>query len=382
MYYLKGDVITDGHIIKDCFVEITDGEITHFGNERVNTNAPVYEVKDGFICPGLTDIHIHGVNGFDFMDNQEAFAEIAKCLPRYGVTSFLATSRTGSLNDVKQFLEGAKAYKHNPAIGSNCFGVHLEGPWISPKYSGAQNKSNMRRLTWDDVDNVLNPYLDIISVITLAPEELEDYEILNHLLENDIHISAGHTNATIEEIGAAIESGLTQITHTFNAMSTVHHRTPGTAAASLYYDHLTCEIITDGIHIHPRMIELLYKVKGSDRMVLISDCTGYNELADGEYFFREKNLIKRGNKVTLDNGQLAGSAITLDKGIKYAVEQCNIPLEKAVYMATQVPLDTIEQGENRGRIAAGYKADVLILNNSLTVEKTIINGDLVYAGGV
>ncbi|MGP4106045.1 N-acetylglucosamine-6-phosphate deacetylase [Virgibacillus sp. L01] len=382
MYYLKGDVITDGRIIKDCLVQITDGEITHVGNERVNTNAPVYEVKVGYICPGLTDIHIHGVNGFDFMDNQEAFAEIAKLLPRYGLTSFLATSRTGTINDVKKFLEGAKSYQGNPIVGANCLGVHLEGPWISPTYSGAQSKSYIRQLTWNDVENVLNPFLDIISVITLAPEEVEDYAILNHLRANGIHISAGHTNATIEEIGAAIEYGLTQITHTFNAMSPVHHRTPGTAVASLYYDILTCEIITDGIHIHPNMIELLYKVKGSERMVLISDCTGYNELADGEYFFREKNLIKHGNKVTLDNGQLAGSAITLDKGIKYAVEQCNIPLEKAVYMATQVPLNAIDKGENRGRISAGYKADIMILNNKLNVDKTIVNGEIVYAGGV
>ncbi|SDQ15822.1 N-acetylglucosamine-6-phosphate deacetylase [Virgibacillus salinus] len=380
MYYLKGDVITDGRMIKDCFVEITNGEITCVGNEKAANNGAVYEVN-GFICPGLTDIHIHGVNGFDFMDNQEAFAEISKCLPCYGVTSFLATSRTGTVTDVKKFLEGAKSYQDNPAVGANCLGVHLEGPWISPKYSGAQSKSYIRQLTWNDVDNVLDPFLDTISIITLAPEEMEDYVILNHLHTNGIYVSAGHTNATIEEIGLAIESGLTQITHTFNAMSPVHHRTPGTAAASLYYDNLTCEIITDGIHIHPRMIELLYKVKGSERMVLISDCTGYNELANGEYFFREKNLIKTGNKVTLNNGQLAGSAITLDKGIKYVVDQCNIPLEKAIYMATQAPLNAIDQGENRGRIAAGYKADIMILGNNLTVEKTIVNGETVYSGG-
>ncbi len=380
MYYLKGDVITDERIINDCLIEITEGEITWVGNEKENIHDAIYEVKEGFICPGLTDIHIHGVNGFDFMDNQEAFAEIAKSLPSYGVTSFLATSRTGAINDVKKFLEGAQSYQDNSAIGANCLGVHLEGPWISPKYSGAQSKSHIRKLTWDDVSNILHSFLDIISVITLAPEEVEDYAILNHLRANDIHISAGHTNATIEEIGTAIEYGLTQITHTFNAMSSVHHRTPGTAAASLYYDNVTCEIITDGVHIHPKMIELLYKVKNSERMVLISDCTGYNELTDGEYFFREKNLIKTGNKVTLDNGQLAGSTITLDKGIKYIVEECNIPLEKAVYMATQAPLNAIDHGGNRGRIAAGYKADIMILNDKLTVDQTIINGEIVYSG--
>ncbi|SDJ99092.1 N-acetylglucosamine-6-phosphate deacetylase [Sediminibacillus albus] len=381
MYYLKGDVITDGRMIKDCLVEITNGEITYVGSDRANNHNPLYEVNDGFICPGLTDIHIHGVNGFDFMDNHESFAEIAKCLPRYGVTSFLATSRTGSLKNVKHFLAGARAYKDSPAVGANFLGVHIEGPWISHKYSGAQSKSYIRQLTWGDVDNVLNPFLDIISIITLAPEEIEDYAILNQLHSKEVHISAGHTNATIEEIGIAIEYGLTQVTHTFNAMSPVHHRTPGTAAASLYYDNLTCEIIADGIHIHPQMIELLYKVKGNERIVLVSDCTGYNELDDGEYFFREKNLIKNGDKVTLNNGQLAGSAITLDKGIKYVVEQCNIPLEKAIYMATQEPLYAIDQGANRGRIDVGYKADLMILGSNLDVEKTIINGDVVYNGG-
>ncbi|UOQ86958.1 N-acetylglucosamine-6-phosphate deacetylase [Gracilibacillus salinarum] len=372
-------MITDNRIMKDCFVEIRGDEITWIGNEKKNLDHALYEVKDGFICPGLTDVHIHGVNGFDFMDNQEAFTDIANSLPSYGVTSFLATSRTAAEKDVEQFLRRVKIHQNSPSGGANCLGAHLEGPWISPAYSGVQSKSYIRELTWNDVDTIINPYLKNISVITLAPEEVEKHAILNYLQSNGIHISAGHTNASLEEIGGAIDSGLTQITHTFNAMSPVHHRTPGTAAASLYYDDITCEIIADGIHVNPSMIELLYKVKGQEKMILISDCTGYNDLADGEYFFRGKNLVKAGNKVTLKSGQLAGSAITLDKGLKYIVEQCHIPLEQAVYMATQGPLNAIGQGETRGRIAAGYKADIMILNSDLMVERTIVNGKKVYS---
>ncbi|MFC4557967.1 N-acetylglucosamine-6-phosphate deacetylase [Virgibacillus kekensis] len=381
MYYLKGDVITEGNILKDKFVEIVGDKVTYVGNEKRYSDVIFYEVASGFICPGFTDIHIHGVNGFDFMDNEEAFEKIANLLPHYGVTSFLATSRTAPIPDTKQFLEAAKSFKHSKPVGSQLLGVHMEGPWISTIYCGAQSKSSIRQLTWVDVNDVITPFSDIISIITLAPEELEDYLILEYLVSQGIYTSAGHSNATMEEIGLAIDYGLKKVTHTFNAMSPLHHRTPGTAAAALYYDELICEIITDGIHIDPKIIELLYKVKGHDCMVLISDCTGYNELSDGGYYFRNKNIRKKGNEVTLENGKLAGSALTLDKGIKYVVEHCNIPIEEAIYMATQAPLNSIGELEYRGKVKAGHQADLVILDSELNVKKTIIKGNVVYERG-
>ena len=379
MYYLKGDVITDGRIFENIFVEITDGKITYADQKMKKNDISLYEIKDGYICPGFTDIHIHGIDGMDFMDdNPGIFRSISNELPKYGVTSYLATSRTAALLDIHRFLETADMHKHELINGAKMLGVHIEGPWISTKYNGAQSEKLIRKLTEKELERIIKPFPDIIKKITVAPEELSDISIIHKLKEMGITTSAGHTDASLDEIGQAMEHGLTQLTHTFNAMSPFHHRTPGTAAAALFYDDLVCELIADGVHVHPKVIELLYKVKGKEGLALISDCTGYNQLPDGKYSQRGKELIRNGNKVTLGNGTLAGSAITLDKGIKYVVENCNIPLEDAVYMATQLPLSAIEQRSNKGRIAAGFHADLVILNKELEVSETIINGRTVF----
>ncbi|MFC4025083.1 N-acetylglucosamine-6-phosphate deacetylase [Oceanobacillus longus] len=377
MFVLKGDIVTNGSILNDAFVQITDSKITYVGDAQPKSDAPLYEVN-GFICPGFTDIHIHGVDGFDFMD-KGAFQDISALLPKYGVTSYLATSRTAPISDIRQFLEEAKLHS-NTFNKAKMLGVHLEGPWISPSYSGAQSKDYIRKFSKTDLEELIMPYAEIINKITLAPEELDDFSNIKALEDLDIQASAGHTNATIEEIGEAIAYGLRSLTHTFNAMSPIHHRTPGTAAAALYYDDLFCEIITDGVHIHPMMIELLYRTKRKEKMILISDCTGYNKLPDGAYDLRGKELKRTGNQVTLKNGTLAGSAITLDKGIKYVVENCHIPLADAVFMATETPISVVGTEKKLGRIEAGYEADLVILDRELEVEKTIINGKLIYEG--
>ncbi|MEG9295871.1 N-acetylglucosamine-6-phosphate deacetylase [Mangrovibacillus sp. Mu-81] len=376
MYYLKGDIITDGQRFFNKTIGISKGKIFYVGEEEPINASNLYITK-GVICPGFVDIHLHGVSGDDFMDSAAAYDKIAQRLPRYGVTSFLATSRTASISDLEDFLMHARRFERKPSY-AHLLGVHVEGPWISLAYPGAQKGSLIRRLTNEDAQHILLPHSDIISIITLAPEEVEDRSVLVQLYSNGIRLSAGHTNAGLEDMKLAITHGLRQVTHTFNAMSPVHHRSPGTAAAALICEELTCEIIPDGHHVHPEMIEFLYKVKGREKLMLISDCTGYNSLDDGEYFFRGKHLIKEGNQMRLKDGPLAGSAITLDKGVKYAVEQCRIPLEDAVYIAGKGPLQAIGKEAEKGSIKDGFDADLVVLNEELSVEMTIVAGEIVY----
>lgn len=377
MKYVRGDIITGGHRLEDKAIGISNGKIVSVGEGESVPDARVHRVK-GIICPGFVDIHIHGLCGYDFMDGGSAFDEIAGRLPRYGVTSFLATSRTSEPSELMDFLHYAQEFRKKTSTGSGLLGVHIEGPWISPLYPGAQKKSLIKKFSKEDIRDIIGPFSDLISIVTLAPEEVGDVSLFKELVEKGIRISAGHTQASMEEIGVAIKHGLSQVTHTFNAMSPVHHRTPGTAAAALYYEELACEIITDGLHVHPNMIELLYQIKGKEKMLLISDCTGYNDLEDGEYSFRGKELVKTGDKVTLKNGALAGSAITLEKGIKYVVENCGIPVEDAVYMASEGPLDAIGKEINKGRIEVGYDADLVVLEEDLSVVATYLNGEIVY----
>ncbi|MFI8687562.1 N-acetylglucosamine-6-phosphate deacetylase [Rossellomorea sp. NPDC077527] len=374
MFFIRGDMITGGKRYSDKVIGISNGRISSVEDE-LPIAGDVHQVN-GVICPGFVDIHIHGLSGYDFMDGAEAFGEIAERLPGFGVTSFLATSRTCETPDLLNFLQHAHDFRKQHSASARMLGAHIEGPWISGAFPGAQNKAYIRKFSKEDMTDIISPFSELISIITLAPEEIRNLSLLKELSDRGIRLSAGHTQASIEEIDSAVQHGLSQVTHTFNAMSPVHHRNPGTAAAALLYDELACEIITDGLHVHPRMIELLYKVKGKERMMLVSDCTGYNDLENGKYVLRGKELVKSGDKVTLKNGALAGSAITLDKGIKYAVENCGMPLEDAVYMASEGPLHAIGKDKRKGRIEPGYDADLVVLENDLSVAATFLNGEL------
>ncbi|WP_181346969.1 N-acetylglucosamine-6-phosphate deacetylase [Thalassobacillus sp. CUG 92003] len=383
MYYLKGNIITDGKVMPDQIIEVDGCRITGVGVKRQNHEAPMIEVKNGFICPGFVDIHFHGVDGMDFMDEGKGvFRDITTHLPKYGITSCLATSRTASLPDINEFLQAATRYNPLNPEGARILGVHLEGPWLSPKYSGAQRKELIRALTWSDVISVIEPYQSIISKMTIAPEEVKDPTIIPHLVSLGIQVSAGHTNASIEQIRVTIEHGLSQLTHTFNAMSPVDHRRPGTAAAALYFENLICELITDGVHVESRMIELLYKMKRKENIALISDCTGYNQFPDGEFLERGKELVRKGNEVRLKNGSLAGSAITLNEGVKHAISQCNIPLAEAVFMATETPAKAAGTDLKIGKIKPGFLADFVILDQDMGVTKTIIDGKVMYSSSI
>lgn len=371
--------MTNGTIFRNRYLEVSNGQITYVGKTKNATGKPVYEVENGYICPGFIDIHIHGIDGFDFMDNEkDVFKEISKKLPKYGVTSYLATSRTAPPEDIRRFLEKGLQYSSNGKSGAKMSGVHLEGPWISKKYSGAHDKNLVRELTSDDLQTMIEPYSSIIKMITLAPEKMTDPFIISYLKQLGIVVSAGHTNATFEEINRAIRYGLSHFTHTFNAMSPIHHRKPGAAASALYNKEVTADVIVDGEHVDFSLIELVYRLKTNEKLVLISDCTGYNHLSSGNYHMRGKDLVKYENKITLKDGTLAGSIITLDKSLRYMVNKCHVPLEKAVYMITEGPRNALGLSEKIGALRKGYAADFVIVDADLQVEKTCINGELMY----
>ncbi|WP_407267878.1 N-acetylglucosamine-6-phosphate deacetylase [Radiobacillus sp. PE A8.2] len=288
VFYLFGSVISDALIMTNTYVEVTNSTITYVGKEKQNSTYPVIDVNEAYICPGFIDNHVHGLSGYDFMDDEFAITAIANGLPEFGVTSFVATTRTAPLEQIEEALRNANNYLLSKIGKAELLGVHLEGPWISQKYCGAQKKELIRNLTWMDLE-IIDRYIDIISLITLAPEEIDDLSLITYWGQQGIHLSAGHTAADVEEMEAAKEAGVKQVTHMFNAMSSFHHRTPGTAAAALLFDEIQCELIADGHHVTPKMIELLYKVKGFKKINLISDCTGYNHLENGLYHFRKKN---------------------------------------------------------------------------------------------
>lgn len=379
-FYLIGNVVTDKKVDKNVVVEIKDGIIIFVGRKTGNKrkDLPCYQV-DGWICPGFIDTHIHGLNGYDFMDGtMKGFYRIQDGLPSFGVTSFLSTSRAAPLEDIKTFLLLNKQVAKEDRSGAQLLGIHLEGPWINAKFKGAQKAEYINSPRIDDVKSIISLAEDLIQIITLAPELPKAIEVIEFLHEKKVTVSAGHTDASYEEIQEAIRCGLSRVTHCFNAMGPVSHRNLTSSFAALYLQALSCEIIADGFHVHPKMIELLYKLKGVDNITLISDCTGTNILTDGCHHIGGKTVCKQNGKVTLANGQLAGSSLTLNNAIQYMVRTCGIPIEEAVQMATYNPAIVCRVGDRKGRIAPGYDADFVLLSNELEVEKTIILGEFVF----
>lgn len=379
-FYLKGNVVTDKKIEEGMLIEIKAGKIIFFGKQAENNrlNIPSFEVA-GWICPGFIDTHIHGLNGHDFMDGtKEGFYRIQDGLPYYGVTSFLSTSRAAPLEDLKTFLLLNKQVAKEKRKGAHLLGVHLEGPWINPKYKGAQRAEYMKVPVQEDIDIIIRLAGDILRIVTLAPELPKAMKLIQILNEGKVVVSAGHTDATYEEIQKAIFKGLSRMTHCFNAMAPISHRKLTAAFAALDLKALHCEIIADGFHVNPKIIEFLYKMKGADNITLISDCTGTNQLPDGCHQIGGKIINKKDGKVTLLDGRLAGSSLTLDKAVQYVVDRCNIPIEKAVQMATYNPAAVCGVGDKKGRIALGYDADLVLLSRELEVENTIIAGEFVF----
>ncbi|WP_449540352.1 N-acetylglucosamine-6-phosphate deacetylase [Ferdinandcohnia sp. Marseille-Q9671] len=379
-FYVYGNVVTDKKSYENTLVEIKDGKIIFVGKKStmIRKDLPFYQI-DGWICPGFIDTHIHGLNGVDFMDcTKEGFYHIQDGLPQFGVTSYLSTSRAASLEDIKTFLLLSKEVADEQRTGSQLVGIHLEGPWINQEYKGAQRTEFILNPTLKDVQSITKLAEKLIRIITLAPELPNALDVIDYLHDQKIAISAGHTAANYENIEEAMRHGLSRVTHCFNGMAPISHRTATAAFAALDIQALHCEVIADGLHVHPKMIEWLYHIKGADNITLVSDCTGTNQLQDGYHQIGGKTVYKQKGKVTLANGSLAGSSLTLDKAVHFLVNRCCIPIEEAVYMASYNPATVSGLGDRKGRIAIGYDADLVILSQDIEVESTFIKGEHVY----
>ena len=335
------------------------------------------ELDDKYIIvPGFIDEHIHGSNNSDAMDaTKEALDNISSSIIKEGVTSFLATTMTMSNDKILSSLENIANY--NSINGANLLGIHLEGPFISPSFSGAQNKDEIIKPTKETILNYINKSNNKIKIMTIAPENCEN-EIYQILKDNNIVISAGHTDATSKDIKNAIQYGLSLTTHTYNAMKGLHHREIGTVGAALLYDELACELICDLHHVSEDAIRLLYKNKPKDKLILITDSMEAKFLEDGNYSLGGQPVIVKNGTARLENDTLAGSILHMNEAIRNLKNVCNLSLEEAIDKATINPAINLKINKNKGSINIGKDADFVIIDKDLNIYRTYVNGKLVY----
>ena len=339
------------------------------------------DLRGGFLAPGFVDIHIHGALGRDTMEARlDAFREITEYHLQGGTTSLTLITLSASQQDILKTLD-AIAPIHNQSIGgARVVGVHVEGPFINKVRAGAQNPDYCRAPTAKEWGPILK-YGSLITQMTLAPELPRVNLLIKALRKNGSIASAGHTDATEKELFPALKAGLNQSTHTFNAMSGLvkngPYRMAGMLEFALAKDEIVCELIADGQHVPPVLMRMLFNAKPRDQVVIITDATKGAGLKPGTKF-EMYGIPARVTKTTaevVDGRGLAGSTLTMIRAVQTAVEQANVPLVDAVYMATHNPARQLGRDHEFGTLTAGKRADLVWFNNRYQVKGVWLDGE-------
>lgn len=332
------------------------------------------------VVPGFIDEHIHGAAGSDAMDGtMEDLGKIANALASEGTTAFLATTMTQSPENITKALKAVKAYRElSPESGAEILGVHLEGPFISKDFVGAQPIEYVAKPSVEVFKKYQDASGDCVRIVTLAPEVEGSTELIKYLVSQNIVASIGHTNATYADVKKAVEAGATNLTHTYNAMKPLHHREVGTVGSGLLFDELNCECICDGIHVSGPAIQLLHKNKPADKMTLITDAMRAKHMPDGVSELGGQVVIVKNGEARLENGTLAGSVLKMNNAVKNVMKFLNLPLEEVVKLASQNPAKNLGVFDQIGSIKEGKRADFVILDKDLNVVQTVRNGKVIY----
>jgi N-acetylglucosamine-6-phosphate deacetylase len=337
----------------------------------VETDAPID--TEHYITPGFVDVHVHGWGGHDAMDGPEALSGMARRLLQHGVTSFLPTAVTAPLDQLRDFADRVRAWiPVAPADGADPLGFNLEGPFLAEARRGAHDAAHLR-IPAEVPTAELEPLIDGLRIITIAPELPGSLELIGWLRARGVAISIGHSAASLEIAREGFGAGATSVTHLFNAMSGIDHRAPGVAAAALLDDAVAVELIADGIHVHPALWSMIGRLKPADRWLLVSDAISAAGMGDGPARIGGLAVDVAGQRVTLSGtSTLAGSVLALDTAIRASVA-AGATLPAAVAAATRNPLAVIGITD-RGRIAAGQRADLVELDREHRVRRVMRAG--------
>ncbi|NWL88850.1 MULTISPECIES: N-acetylglucosamine-6-phosphate deacetylase [unclassified Paenibacillus] len=378
---VNGKIVTPKGIIEDGAVTVENGIITYVGSTSgTPLDAAQLETIDAagkYILPGFIDVHVHGGMLEDFSKPSKAGIDaITKLHASQGTTTMLATTMTMPKEVLDEVLAEVQNYMEKDMPYAQLGGVHLEGPFISPKWPGAQNPAHIVPPNKDWIEQWEEQYPGLIKQVTFAPEREGSHELIRFLRKKGIAAAAGHTDATYEDIMSAQAVGLNHSVHMFNAMTPLHHRKPGTAGAILSTPAISAEIIADGIHVHKAAIKLLASVKTDHNLLLITDAMSAAGLGNGDYMLGDLPVVVKDNVCTLkeSEGTLAGSTLTMIRGFRYLVLEVGLSIERASEAASGNPARLLRMDHITGTIETGKQADLLLVDHDLELQQIWIKG--------
>ncbi|MGE6754204.1 N-acetylglucosamine-6-phosphate deacetylase [Rossellomorea sp. NPDC071047] len=382
---LNGSIYAEDTVYEKGYIKIENGLITEMGERSQLTNTEEYKVislPHGYsVVPGMIDIHIHGVNGADTMDaTREALDTMTGTLPKEGTTSFLATTMTEASGAIEKALKATADYmsNHQRFGQAEILGLHLEGPFINQDKAGAQPLNRIQKPNVEVFKNWHALSGENIKLVTLAPELDDEYELIRYLKENGIVASVGHSSASYDQVGEAIDAGLSHVTHLFNQMSGLHHREPGIVGASFLRKELMVELISDGIHVRPEVVQLAFDQITDDRLILITDSMRAKCLKNGQYDLGGQMVTVKDGKALLDEDTLAGSVLKMRDAFTNIQEFTTGDMRSAIKMTAENPARQLNVFDRKGSLAPRKDADIVILDENKDVYTTICKGIIAY----
>ncbi len=373
MFAIRGDLLLGSHLAPGAVV-VTDGVISGIERGEVSDGKlPPTVIDAAIVSPGMIDLQVNGAIGREVGTDARDIEAISAWMPSTGVTSWLPTIVTAGADYYP--LVFAAWDELDQSIGATPLGLHLEGPFLSPRRKGAHQLRFIEAAS----DELFTSWLDQVSVklVTLAPERAGGHGRIRSLVARGILTSLGHTDATYEEFVAGVDQGARMATHLFNAMSPMHHRQPGAMIATMTDERITCGLIPDGVHSHPATVRLAINAMGIDRIAVVSDMMSACGFGPGTYGIGGQEVTVDETSARLADGTLAGSILTMDQAIRNLVAWSDATVGEALHMATAVPAGLLRDVD-RGALRIGARADITAWNGGLGIQETWVGGSSVY----
>ena len=356
--FLRRNVICEDNFVCD----ITNGFVPH--------GCEVIDISGKYLIPGMVDVHTHGIGGFDFTaSSEDDIKYMRKVYASKGTTSVMATLASTTMTKLVDAVFAINPNRLNEDnLGANILGIHMEGRYLNPDKKGAHGLEFLANPNMDELERLTSAMLPAPMHFSMAPELEGSEKFINKIVDLGGTVGIAHTNATYDQAYKAVkEWGATSFTHTFNAMTPVHHREPGATVCAMTCDEAYAEVISDGQHLNPAIVNLIYKSKPKDKMVLITDSLAAAGKADGEYELSGTKYIVKNGCCINEHGTIAGSILTLFEGMKRFMEFCNVPLIHAIKYATINPAKMVK-ADYIGKIAKNYRADFIVINDTNAPE--------------